>query len=108
MEPIALLSTGAFPNNAPEITDVNARGKLMKRSINLGILIAAASMTAVTAFAAIESGLRPGATPGAFQVVDVTGPNKGKQLCYRCQYGTAPVLAAFVNGDAAKSEKLVE
>jgi hypothetical protein len=79
----------------------------MKRTMKLGFLVAAASSLAVTAFAAVESGLKPGTTPGAFQVVDVTGPNKGKQLCYRCQYGTAPVLAAFVSGDAAKSDKLV-
>jgi len=79
----------------------------MKKTMNLGLLIAAAATLGVSAFAAVESGLKPGTTPGAFQVVDVTGPNKGKQLCYRCQYGAAPVMAAFVNGDAAKSEKLV-
>ena len=79
----------------------------MKRTMKLGIFIAAAGSLAVSAFAAVESGLKPGSTPGAFQVVDVTGPNKGKQLCYRCQYGAAPVMAAFVNGDAAKADKLV-
>lgn len=75
--------------------------------MKLGIFIAAASTLAVTAYAAVESGLKPGTTPGAFQVVDVTGPSKGKQLCYRCQYGLAPVLAVFVNGDASKSANLV-
>jgi hypothetical protein len=69
--------------------------------------VAAASMMAVAAFAALESGLKPGAAPGAFQVVDVTGPHKGSQLCYRCQYGAAPVVAAFVNGDVSKADKLV-
>jgi hypothetical protein len=77
------------------------------RKLKLGLFIAAASMLAVSAFAAVESGLKPGVVPGAFQVVDVTGPNKGKQLCYRCQYGAAPVVAVFVNGDATKSAKLV-
>jgi hypothetical protein len=75
--------------------------------LKLGLLVAAASMCAVAAYAAVESGLKPGNMPGAFQVVDVTGPNKGKQLCYRCQYGAAPVVAAFINGDATKSAKLV-
>jgi len=40
-------------------------------------------MLAVSAFAAVESGLKQGEACGAFQVVDVSGPNKGKQLCYR-------------------------
>ena len=75
--------------------------------MKLGLLIAAVSTLAVSAFAAVESGLKPGSPVGPFQVVDVTGPNKGKQLCYRCQYGIAPVMAAFVNGDAAKSEKFI-
>ena len=38
----------------------------------------------VTAFAAdVSSGLKPGDKASFFEVVDVTGPNKGKQLCYR-------------------------
>ena len=31
----------------------------------------------------IKSGLQPGARAGAFNVLDVTGPNKGRKLCYR-------------------------
>ena len=75
--------------------------------LRLGLLIGAASVLAVAAYAAVESGLKQGSSPQAFQVVDVTGPNKGKELCYRCQYGSAPVVAAFVNGDVTKAEKLV-
>ncbi len=29
-----------------------------------------------------KSGLQPGETPAAFQCRDITGPNKGKSLCY--------------------------
>src|SRR5579872_6945194 len=81
----------------------------MTRAIKFGLAAAAAAALAVSALAAakVKSGLEPGTTPGAFQVVDVTGPNKGKQLCYRCQYGVQPVMAAFINGDAVKSEALV-
>lgn len=76
--------------------------------LKLGMVAAAIGVFAVAASAVgVESGLKPGATPQAFQVVDVTGPNKGKELCYRCQYGTAPVVAAFINGDATKASKLV-
>ena len=33
--------------------------------------------------AELESGLQPGDSAGAYNVLDVTGPNKGKSLCYR-------------------------
>ncbi len=32
---------------------------------------------------AVQSGLKPGESVNAFDVQDVTGPNKGKTLCYR-------------------------
>jgi hypothetical protein len=54
--------------------------KLMK----LGMAVAAFGMLVTAAIAApkVESGLKPGEGGGAFDVVDVSGPNKGKQLCY--------------------------
>jgi hypothetical protein len=32
---------------------------------------------------AVQSGLKPGESVSPFDVDDVTGPNKGKTLCYR-------------------------
>jgi hypothetical protein len=32
---------------------------------------------------AVQSGLKPGESVNAFLVDDITGPNKGKTLCYR-------------------------
>lgn len=32
---------------------------------------------------AVKSGLEPGASVNPFDVEDITGPNKGKTLCYR-------------------------
>jgi hypothetical protein len=32
---------------------------------------------------AVQSGLKPGEPVNAFQVDDITGPNKGTSLCYR-------------------------
>ncbi len=32
---------------------------------------------------AVQSGLKPGEFVGTFNVDDITGPNKGKTLCYR-------------------------
>jgi hypothetical protein len=51
--------------------------------MRFGLALAAVGL-AVSAVAAekIQSGLQPGARTSPFQVVDVTGPNKGKQLCY--------------------------
>ena len=51
--------------------------------MKLQLAAAAATMLAVSAFGAVESGLKPGAFTPPFQVVDVSGPNRGKQLCYR-------------------------
>lgn len=75
--------------------------------MKFGLALAAMTLCAVAAFASVESGLKPGRFPSPFEVVDVTGPNKGKTLCYRCQYGASPVVAAFVNGDVTKSTELL-
>jgi hypothetical protein len=45
--------------------------------------------------AEVKSGLAAGESPAAFNVKDITGPNKGKSLCYRCQYGAKPVTTIF-------------
>jgi hypothetical protein len=51
-------------------------------------LLAVAALLAVSVYAAGEdkdkpsSGLGKGGSCTPFQVIDVTGPNKGKQLCY--------------------------
>ena len=63
----------------------------------------------------VESGLKVGDSPSAYNVKDITGPNAGKSLCYRCSYGARPVINVFtrqVNDDLAKLivqvDKLVE
>lgn len=47
------------------------------------------------AVADVASGLERGASVPAFYVRDVTGPSKGEELCYRCKYGSKPVVAVF-------------
>jgi len=47
------------------------------------------------AIAAVQSGLQVGERAGSFNVKDITGPNKGKTLCYRCYYGSRPCVAIF-------------
>ena len=51
--------------------------------MKLGLVFAAVGLLAVSASAAVDSGLQPGTPAPAFQVVDVSGPKKGQQLCYR-------------------------
>jgi hypothetical protein len=61
--------------------------------------VATACLLAVTGVALaadkLESGLPVGETVPAFNVRDITGPNKDKTLCYRCQYGARPVVTVF-------------
>lgn len=49
--------------------------------MKLGLTLAAVGLLAVSAVAAPKSGLQPGQSPTPFDIVDVTGPDKGKQLC---------------------------
>src|SRR5262249_32160315 len=43
----------------------------------------------------VKSGLDLGERTTPFNVKDITGPNKGKSLCYRCAYGAKPVTCVF-------------
>lgn len=58
---------------------------------------AALMMASATLIAGdIQSGLEKGTRVPAFNVKDVTGPNKdGEELCYRCRYGNQPVVSVF-------------
>jgi hypothetical protein len=52
--------------------------------------------TGLAMAAEIQSGLEKGKGVPAFDVKDVTGPNKdGDELCYRCRYGNQPVVSIF-------------
>lgn len=56
------------------------------------VLIATVGLVA----AEIQSGLEKGTQVPAFNVKDITGPNKdGDELCYRCRYGNQPVVSVF-------------
>ncbi len=47
------------------------------------VVVSIVMVGTVNAGDAVESGLKVGDAAGAFNVDDVTGPNKGKTLCYR-------------------------
>ena len=54
----------------------------MHRVWMTSIALAVAACGVVVA-ADLQSGLQVGDSAGAFNVKDITGPNKGKSLCYR-------------------------
>jgi len=57
--------------------------------------VAVIASVGLVAAAEIQSGLEKGDKVAAFDVKDVTGPNKGDELCYRCRYGNQPVVSVF-------------
>ncbi|AMV16834.1 hypothetical protein [Planctomyces sp. SH-PL14] len=62
------------------------------------IALAAAALVSVSYFAQAADKaecLEVGSKVGAFYVTDVTGPEAGKKLCYRCKYGSRPVVTIF-------------
>jgi hypothetical protein len=46
-------------------------------------IAAAVAVCGLAVAAELQSGLQVGDHAGAFNVKDITGPNKGKSLCYR-------------------------
>lgn len=62
---------------------------------NLIIAAMVLSFASVAGAAEVQSGLQPGDAPPAFNVRDITGPKAGKTLCYRCMYGSRPVVSIF-------------
>ncbi len=59
-------------------------------------LIPLIALTTMAIAAEVKSGLDPGKTTTAFVVKDITGPNQGKSLCYRCAYEDRPVTCIFI------------
>ena len=64
--------------------------KMMAPVATLLVLVAGVALAADT-----KSGLQIGEAPGFFQVKDISGPNTGDTLCYRCAYGNRPVVTVF-------------
>lgn len=73
--------------------------------LSLVIISTAIGFAAEKAGDDVKSGLALGEVVPAFNVRDITGPQKGKTLCYRCRYGNAPTVAIFAReiDDSLKS-----
>src|SRR5260221_12373855 len=76
---------------------VSSRKEITSMKKFSGIAAACLLTLAGVTFAAEErkSGLPVGEQVPAFNVRDITGPSKGKTLCYRCQYSDRPVVTVF-------------
>ena len=76
------------------------------------VLVVASALLLAAATSAnagdLKSGLQVGEFPGAFNVLDCTGPAKGKSLCYRCRYGGKPVVTIFTRSIDENVTKLVK
>jgi hypothetical protein len=55
----------------------------------------------------VASGPRPGQAIGDFQFVDLTGPNRGRQLSQVEAFGAGPVVLALVNESPFHARELV-
>lgn len=55
----------------------------MRRILVPSVALVCAAAGALALAADFKSGLQPGEDAGAYNVKDITGPNKGKSLCYR-------------------------
>lgn len=80
----------------------------MKNFVAVCLFGLAAAVAAPAVASDIKSGLQVGDGPGAFNVTDITGPNAGEKLCYRCQYGARPVVSIFVRKMDENVAKLVK
>ena len=68
--------------------------------LRLLVCAAVATVGGLAIAAELESGLQPGASIGAFNVVKCSGAaddgvDVGTELCYRCRYGARPMVMVF-------------
>ena len=79
-------------------------------SLCLGLLLAGASLAVA---AELKSGVQPGDAIGAFDVVKCAGAvddgvSTGDKLCYRCKYGSRPMVMVFTRTTDGKVAELVK
>lgn len=80
----------------------------MRMILTLSLLLSVCCSN-VAESADIQSGLSVGTYPKAYNVTDVTGPAAGNgMLCYRCRYGTQPVVNIFARSMDENVVKLIK
>jgi hypothetical protein len=82
----------------------------MKRALTVCLTLAVLASVAVAV--ELKSGLEPRKPIGPFDVVKCAGPDDkvkvGDELCYRCKYGTRPMVMVFSRSTDAKVAALVK
>lgn len=99
-----LLLVGCGEVTEPTVTSASATAE-SQLNPDAGPSGEALNPTDETAF---QSGMEIGAIPMPFDVEDVTGPNQGKHLCYRCLYGERPVVGIFVRDIEPETKTLIQ
>jgi len=80
----------------------------MRTILAFSVMASAVLVSSVNA-ADVKSGLDVGEFPKAYYVTDVTGPAAGSgKLCYRCKYGSQPVVNIFARKMDANVAKLIK
>ena len=79
----------------------------MKRLLSLTVALMLVAAGSVSTAAEVKSGIEVGSRVGAYTVNDCTGPNAGKSLCYRCQYGKRPVVNIFAREMDGNVQELI-
>jgi len=81
---------------------------IMRTQLVLTVAVVFAALGGVATAGDVKSGLALGDFPDAFEVKDVTGPEKGTSLCYRCRYGSRPTVSIFTRNIDANLAHLVK
>ena len=74
----------------------------------LSLVVAGLMVGGLAVAAELQSGLAKGDFVNAFNVLDCSGPSKGDELCYRCKYGTRPVVSIFTREMTPEVAKLTK
>lgn len=85
----------------------------MKFSLSMVAALSLVLATSVTNGEELKSGLQPGQPIGAFDVLKCAGAaddgvKVGAQLCYRCKYGSRPMVMVFSRSSAEPVVKLAK
>jgi len=72
------------------------------------VLASVVVLSAAEKSSEIQSGLELGSFAPAFDVLDITGPKKGTELCYRCRYGSRPVVNIFAREITPELTELIK
>lgn len=81
--------------------------KLLKTLAVCCLLVTATQGWTETASGTVASGYAVGETTQSFTVFDVTGPYKGKRICYVCEFQDEPNIIGFFQNTGDKTAQMI-